>query len=86
MGLSNEAFRYIRTAAAVTASQQQTILHLLEFNGQIISFFSDWIQEHDKRIQELLGEEKATRLENEYEVTDIDPYDLEGVFTVGFGG
>ena len=42
-------------------------------------------QEHNKKLKELLGEEKATRFENDYEVTDVDPYDLETVFTMGFG-
>jgi len=42
-------------------------------------------QEHNKRVKELLGEDKAQQLENDYELTDIDPYDLETVFTMGFG-
>lgn len=42
-------------------------------------------QNHQKKVTELLGEDKAQRLENDYEVTDMDPYGLETVFTMGFG-
>ena len=42
-------------------------------------------QEHKKKVKDLLGEDKARRFENDYEVTDVDPYDLETVFTMGFG-
>ena len=59
-----------------------------KYMGRVIGNIGGFImleQEHDKRVNELLGEDKAQRLENDYEVTDLDPYDLEAVFTVGFG-
>lgn len=59
-----------------------------KYMGRLIPNLGGFImleQEHKKRIQDLLGEEKAQRLENEYDVTDVDPYDLEAVFSMGFG-
>ena len=40
--------------------------------------------EHEKKMEAAIGKEKAGRLDSEFALTDVDPYDLEGVFE-GFG-
>lgn len=35
---------------------------------------------HDKKMKEAIGPEKARRLEDEYELTDLDPLGLEAAF------
>ncbi len=59
-----------------------------KYIGRLIGNIGGFImldQEHDKNVKELLGEDKAARLENDFQLSDVDPYDLETVITMGFG-
>lgn len=42
-------------------------------------------QQHEKKIETLIGKDKAHRLESEYSPTDVDPYDLESLLEGSFG-
>ena len=59
-----------------------------KYMGRVLGNIGGFImlgQEHDQKIVKAIGKDKARRLENEYELTDVDPYDLESMLSGGFG-
>lgn len=56
------------------------------YMGRVMSNLGGFIQigmDHDRKMKESIGPEKAARLENEYEISDLDPYGLEDLFSFG---
>ncbi len=56
------------------------------YMGRVMSNLGGFIQigmDHDRKMKEAIGPEKAARLEDEFEVSDLDPYGLEDLFSFG---
>ena len=65
---------------------ERSALLAAAYMGRVMTNLGGFIQvglDHDRKMKEALGTEKAARLESEYDLTDLDPYGFGETFSFG---
>lgn len=79
----------VRRELEEARDQPQKRMELVgKYVGRVFTNLGGFImlgQEHEQKMRKAVGPEKAKRLDDDYEITDLDPYDLEGILSDTFG-